>query len=68
MGAEMCIRDRLKEVGEGLEVSFQVSGVEEMLPWLMMWGSTIEVLEPVWLRELIKENLQNSLDMYQGKL
>ena len=60
---------QLKEVGEAnLEVTFQVSGVEEMLPWLMMWGPTVEVLEPVWLREIIKENLQNSLDMYQGKL
>jgi len=35
-----------------------------MLPWLMMWGPTIEILEPEWLRDTVVDNLQNSLSIY----
>jgi len=38
------------------EVSCQVIGAEEMLPWLMTWGSTVEIIDPEWLRKKLVAN------------
>ena len=50
--------------GEAL-VTFTVTGAEEMIPWMMSWGSTIEVLEPQWLRDSLVENLEQALQKYR---
>ncbi|MBS4023305.1 MAG: WYL domain-containing protein [Dethiobacter sp.] len=47
-----------------LEVSFLLSGAQEMIPWLMTWGSTIEPLEPQWLRQALAEQLAKALEIY----
>ena len=52
--------------GEEAEVAFKVTGVEEMIPWLMSWGPALEVLEPEWLKEDLKKNLQKALNIYNS--
>lgn len=49
----------------GLEVRFRVTGAQEMIPWLMMWGSSLEVLEPDWLRQALADNLAETLGLYR---
>lgn len=49
----------------GLEVHFQVSGAEEMIPWLLGWGASVEVLEPGWLRETLADVLEETLGLYR---
>jgi predicted DNA-binding transcriptional regulator YafY len=34
-----------------VELSFEVAGVLEITPWILTWGDTAEVLEPLELRE-----------------
>jgi predicted DNA-binding transcriptional regulator YafY len=56
---------QIKEMPDGsLEVSFLLSGAQEMIPWLMTWGSTIEPLEPQWLRQALAEQLAKALEIY----
>lgn len=45
-------------------VTFTVTGVKEMVPWLMSWGDSIEVLEPPWLREALVESFKQVLQKY----
>ena len=47
-----------------IEVTYQVTGVKEMAPWILSWGEAVEVLEPSWLRETIKEKLQEMISQY----
>jgi hypothetical protein len=51
--------------GGDLEVSFFVSGAQEMLPWLLTWGPTIQLLEPAWLVDSLISQLQKTLDIYR---
>jgi len=46
------------------EVCFKVAGAGEMIPWLVSWGSLIEVLEPQWLREQLLEFVQKIDKIY----
>ena len=46
------------------EVVFQVVNAGEMVPWLMTWGPTVEVMEPQWLRNDVAENAQFILNKY----
>lgn len=48
-----------------VEVSFRVTGAKEMIPWIMSWGSAMEVLEPQWLREAVKDKLREMVSMYK---
>jgi len=50
--------------GAEAEVTFTVTGANEMIPWLMSWGTAVEILEPPWLREALVETLQDVLDRY----
>ena len=47
-----------------IEVSFQISEPNEMLPWLMGWGNTIEVLEPPQLRQALCEMAKEVAQQY----
>jgi hypothetical protein len=49
----------------GAEVRFEVTGVKEMIPWLISWGDTVEVLKPPWLRHSVAERLKQALSLYQ---
>jgi len=48
----------------GAEVSFAVTGAGEMIPWLMSWGQAVQVLEPQWLRDMIIEGLNETMEAY----
>jgi hypothetical protein len=50
----------------GAEVHFEVTGIQEMIPWVMSWGGTVEVIEPEWLRHSVVEGLKEALSLYQG--
>ena len=52
--------------GEEAEVTFQVAGAKEMIPWLMSWGPALELLEPEWLKEDLKKNLQKTMSIYKS--
>lgn len=47
-----------------MEVTFLVSGAQEMLPWLMAWGAGITLLEPRWLVEELKSQLDKTRSAY----
>lgn len=56
---------KVKALPDGeAEVTFAVSGAVEMIPWLMSWGSSLEVIEPGWLREQMAESLRGTLKIY----
>jgi predicted DNA-binding transcriptional regulator YafY len=53
------------ELSDGrLEVTYRLTGAQEMIPWLMSWGNEVEVLEPAWLREQLIRSLQETLHCY----
>lgn len=59
-----CVR----ELPDGrLEVTYRLSGAQEMIPWLMSWGGAVEVLEPAWLREQLISSLQETMRCYLQK-
>ena len=37
----------------GLEVRFRVGGLIEIMPWIVSWGSAVEVLAPAELRDRV---------------
>ena len=36
-----------------------------MIPWLMSWGGTVEVIEPEWLRQSVIDGLKEALSLYE---
>ncbi|GAB4577891.1 MAG: WYL domain-containing protein [Anaerolineales bacterium] len=36
----------------------------EMLPWIRSWGAQVEVIEPMWLRERVGEEMRKAAEMY----
>lgn len=50
--------------GDEAETTYNLSGAGEMVPWLMSWGPTLEVIEPEWLKDELKNNLKNTLQVY----
>ncbi|MFA5385429.1 MAG: WYL domain-containing protein [Eubacteriales bacterium] len=44
---------------------FEICGIDEMKTWLVQWGNTVEVLEPGWLREDIRETARRMLEVYK---
>ncbi|NLG09010.1 MAG: WYL domain-containing protein [Deinococcales bacterium] len=38
----------------------------ELVPWLLSWGSAVEVVGPPEVRELMREELARALDAYRG--
>jgi len=46
------------------EILFNVTGVEEMVPWLITWGKTIEVLQPDWLRGAVAATARDIAAVY----
>jgi len=43
----------------------KVAGVEEIKFWVMSWGSHALVLEPEWLREEVRTEVEAMLDRYE---
>ena len=47
-------------------VQFQVAGAVEMIPWILGWGATVRVLEPAWLRQMVRERAVEILAQYDN--
>ena len=59
---------RVEKNGDGsLRVRFEVSGAQEMIPWLLSWGSCVQVLEPAWLRQRVIQSAKDLLQQYEEK-
>jgi hypothetical protein len=48
-------------------LEFEVCGLVEMQSWILQWGSQVEVLEPLELREEIIQTAQSIVDKYGSK-
>jgi len=57
---------KLEEMSDGrLLWRAQVAEPREMLPWIRGWGSDVEVAEPDWLREELKNHARKLAQLYQ---
>lgn len=50
-------RKILNHAGTRVEVCFQVSRLEEVLRWVLSWGSKVKVLGPPELKKLVREEV-----------
>ncbi len=58
---------QVKSLPDGeVEVTFMIAGAGEMIPWMMSWGPTLVVIEPEWLKDELKNNLQSTLQLYSN--
>jgi len=48
----------------GLEIIFQVAGLDEIKRWVLSFGSEAVVLEPERLKEMVRKNLSRNLAQY----
>jgi predicted DNA-binding transcriptional regulator YafY len=48
---------------EGVSFRYRPDDLDEMAPWLFSWGAAAEVLAPQELRELLRSEAQNVLQM-----
>ncbi len=55
----------VEERPDGLLVTLQVWREDDILPWLLGWGSHVRVLEPESLRDRIRQEAQALLDSYK---
>jgi len=47
-----------------MEISFTVQSKDEVLSWSMAFGAKAQILEPFWLRDEIKKELQEAAGIY----
>lgn len=50
---------------KSVEMTFQVAGLDEIKQWVMSLGPEAEVIEPEGLKELIRQDLKNTLAKYE---
>lgn len=50
--------------GSAVEVSFRLAGAEEMVSWLLGWGTKVTVLKPEWLREHVRTTAGVIVEQY----
>ena len=53
-----------RETPEGLRVTLKVHHPEEALSWILSWGSSVKVLHPQSLQDLLKRELETTLKAY----
>ena len=51
-----------------LEVTYRVSGILEILPWILGWGSAVEVLAPEELRDRVAETARQMAQRYESEV
>jgi len=57
-----------EELADGsIIVSFNVCGIKEMKTWIVQWGSSVEVIEPYWLREDMYKMAEDILKVYKAE-
>ena len=52
----------------GIEMSVRVASEIEMRPWVLGWGSQVEVIAPASLREHVAESMREGAQMYDTHL
>jgi len=52
----------------GVEMRLRVASEIEMRPWVLGWGSLVEVVEPLSLREHVAESMREGVRMYDGQV
>ncbi len=58
----------IEECSDGSVIlEFEVCGLVEMQSWILQWGSQVEVLEPLELREEILQTAQSIVEKYGSK-
>jgi predicted DNA-binding transcriptional regulator YafY len=59
---------KITKVPDGsLEITFRVVGLDEIKSWVLSFGPEAEVLEPVKLRKIIRNDLYGMLEQYQAR-
>ncbi|ASA24834.1 helix-turn-helix transcriptional regulator [Paenibacillus donghaensis] len=56
--------ESIEDGAEGLLVTFRVRQPEELLHWVLSWGSGVVVLEPESFRNRVRDELENMLKRY----
>jgi len=49
----------------GLELTFRVAGLDEIMRWVLSLGPEVEVVEPERLMEMVRKSLGETLDKYE---
>jgi len=62
---EVSIKER--ETNSELKVRYRVKNPWKMIPWILHFGASIEVLEPEWLRTKIKDEINGLRKLYDLK-
>jgi len=52
---------------EALYQTLRVNRIEDVLPWIMSWGSAVQVIAPSSLQERIAEEAQKIIQHYQNR-
>jgi predicted DNA-binding transcriptional regulator YafY len=52
-----------KEMPQGTVMVYQVNDESEIIPWILGWGTSAEVLSPKDLRQSLRETAQNLADL-----
>ena len=52
----------------GLEIIFRVAGLEEIRRWILSFGPEVVVLEPEKLKEMVRRDLQKTMEQYPTPL
>ncbi len=60
------VSQQVRELGKGeIEVTFRLTGANEMIPWIASWGRDIKVIEPAWLGDAVADFLKKALENYK---
>ena len=59
--------ERIERDGEAVILTLRVRREAEMLPWLLSWGTHVQVLEPASLRRRLAEEAQKIAAKYQAE-
>jgi proteasome accessory factor B len=56
---------RLAELPDGsVELTVRVAGIIEIRPWILSWGDAVEVLDPLELRETVRDVVRRAAARY----
>ena len=60
---------KARKNGDGsLDLTFRVAGLDEIMRWVLSFGSEAMVLEPKRLIENVQKDLLTTLESYKGRL
>lgn len=55
----------LKQKDGSVTLAFKVDGLNEIIRWVLGWGSRAKVIQPIELREMVLAQLHQSLEIYR---